>query len=133
MDNKPNMMVTYKRPDGGFTHTQYEQDGIVFAAHTGQMEIEDAKKLVEIFRDFEAKLGGKFLYFLDMKDFKGASTEARKYLNDEVHGENTPYKKFTAAGGSFIVRNLANMYARIVRFPMRHFKTKDEAMTWLKK
>ena len=35
MDDKPNMLFNYKRLDGGFTHTQYEKDGIVYSASTG--------------------------------------------------------------------------------------------------
>ena len=124
--------IEFEISEGQFKHSQHEADGIVFATNTGVMDLDSAHKLVETLRNTHRNSGATYPMLLDVQALDEATVEARKIWTDNLLGKDSPFTKLAVVGGSFWIRTLANMYARIASIPMKLFKTNEEALTWLK-
>ena len=133
MDENTSNHVKIKSDDGKFEYTQYEgEDGIVYAKAVGHQDVGSANKIAELSKEVHRRLGRKFSWALDVSDLEKVEPEARKVMSDNTLAKDSVVENMAIIGANFFIRNLMNMYAKVSKVPVRVFKTKEEAVSWLK-
>jgi hypothetical protein len=127
------VLFEHKSSDGLFSAVCQEQDGVVIAVHSGRLELGTAEELEKKYRDLQNEFDGRFLFFLDMTAVTKVSAEARIHSTRTLIGDNSPFRKWATMSGSFVLRTMVNMHAKIAQVPIKDFKSRDEAIAWLRK
>lgn len=126
-------VLEFVSPDGAFRSKMIAAgDGIVYQISRGYEDIESARRTLEQFHRVFVKKGKRYPACLDIADLEGIAPEARKIWSEFALSADSVFDRIAVHGGSFFVRTLINFYARIARaVPMRFFKSRDEAVSWL--
>jgi len=125
-------LARYQDPGGTFGYALEEEDGIVAVSQWGFMDADAAQRLIAELQRIAAQRGGPFLHMLDMQKMSDVSPEARRLMVAAILAKDSPISRFAPYGGSFALRCMMNLYARIANVPMRVFATRQEAQSWLR-
>jgi hypothetical protein len=124
---------SYSSPDGKYSFSAYVgDDGIAYGTSKGYENEESALGTRAIFIEIHSFLKKPFPLCLDISALEELTPEARKVWSNTALSKDSPLLPVALHGGGFFIRSLMNFYARIARMPVRLFKTKEEAVAWLK-
>jgi hypothetical protein len=107
------------------------EDNIIHAIEVGVMDDRKAMAIKEAYLQVLDIIKGKVHILVDLNKAKKPSAKARKILN-EVH-ESKRVDKVAHFGMHPVARVLASFFMRVSqKKEIRFFKTKEEALNWLK-
>jgi hypothetical protein len=108
------------------------EDGIFRIIHVpgAELTLEDAKESMAAY--LKLNKGKRRPLFIDIKNLKSFTLEARKYYAGEEAARAASASALVV--GSHVSRVLGNFYLGISKpiFPTRIFSSEDEALEWLK-
>lgn len=124
--------VEYVSPDGRYRHEHYlSSDGIVYAVSSGYEDEESARATLAAFQETYAKSGRRFAMCMDVSDLDQITPEARRVWNRFAFCAESVFESVALYGGNLFVGVLLNLYARVASIPVRHTKTRAQAVEWL--
>ena len=107
------------------------EKNIIYVIAVGEVTTELAIAQVEVHNKLEALVDGPVNYLIDLSDGGKSSPEARKIW--EQIGENVKKSKLAFFGLNSVARMLASFVMGISgKSNQRFFKTKAEALRWLR-
>ena len=128
------LIAEYRSNDGKFQWELFETEHLFLVNQTGTMRLEDAKHVRAAYYDLVRRLDKRLLLSMPLQGFESVDAEARKHMGDALLNNNSPFKKVAVFGGSFLMRIMFNLYARISqKVPLRLFAKQEEAEDWLRK
>lgn len=132
MDSSEKELAFFESPDGSY-HVRFwiGEQNILFSEAAGYEDIDSSRKIVDILRHHHQQTGEKLILCLDATNYTGLAPESRKYMRDSLLQRDSFISRFAVIGGNFITRNLFNLYTKVASIPMRLFKTKQQAVSWL--
>ncbi len=108
------------------------EDNIFYITVVGEVDGKTAAEVTEIDNKFKSMVEGKVHVFGDLNKAGKQSVEARKIWKEMTEDDRTG--KVAMYGMHLVARVLASFVMGVSRKKdMRFFKTKEEALTWLKK
>jgi len=108
------------------------EDNIFYITVVGEIDGKTAAEVAEIDNKFKSMVEGKFNVLADLNKGGKQSTEARKIWKEMTEDDRTG--KIAMYGMHPVARVLASFVMGVSRKKdMRFFKTKEEALAWLKK
>ena len=108
------------------------EDNIVYVTVVGEVDGKTATEITEIDNKFKSMVEGKLNVLADLNKGGKQSVEARKIWKEMTEDDRTG--KIAMYGMHPVARVLASFVMGVSRKKdMRFFKTKEEALTWLKK
>lgn len=126
-------VVEVKGSSGKFNASIWEdKEDIVHVKVNGYHDLEGSKKIADEVDVVYREKGKKLFGLLDFTDLEETKPEARKYMAEKFHSEDSVFKSIAIFGCKYFIRTLMNLHARISRTSTRVFKTEDEAIAWLK-
>ncbi len=125
--------VQFGSAGGDFQYSQHQgADGIHYAKFIGYLDGETSLKIYETIQDAYHRAGSKLVYVADVNELADVAPIARINLIEHLLSKDTPLRLLAAFGGSFYIRQLLHLFAKICTFvPIRVFETKDEAGSWV--
>lgn len=124
---------SYSSPDGKYSFEIWVgDDGIAYGNSRGHEDEESALGIQALFFEIHSRLGGKFPMCFDISALDDLAPKARKIWSNTALSKDSPFSLVAVYGGGFFISSLMNFYARIAHMPVRLFRTKEDAVTWLK-
>ena len=107
------------------------EDNIFYITVVGEVDGKTAAEVTEIDNKFKSMVEGKLNVLADLNKGGKQSVEARKIWKEMTEGDRTG--KIAMYGMHPVARVLASFVMGVSRKKdMRFFKTKEEALAWLK-
>ena len=115
----------------GETRLYLGEDNIFYITVVGEVDGKTAAEVTEIDNKFKSMVEGKLNVLADLNKGGKQSVEARKIWKEMTEGDRTG--KIAMYGMHPVARVLASFVMGVSRKKdMRFFKTKEEALAWLK-
>ncbi len=115
----------------GETRLYLGEDNIFYITVVGEVDGKTAAEVTEIDNKFKSMVEGKINVLADLNKGGKQSVEARKIWKKMTEGDRTG--KIAMYGMHPVARVLASFVMGVSRKKdMRFFKTKEEALAWLK-
>ena len=131
-ENEP-YSSSYSSLDGKYSFTIFVgDDGIVYGSSRGHENEECALGIRALFSEVHSHLKKPFPICFDISGLDELTPKARKVWSNTALAQDSPFSLVAVHGGGFFIRSLMNFYARIAHMPVRLFKTKEQAVAWLK-
>jgi hypothetical protein len=124
-----------KEKDGeiriGESRYYFGEDNIIYVTEVGEIDDQKVMAIKEVFPEFLAVANGKVNILVDLNKAKKPSTKARKLFMEIT--EHKSVHKIAHFGMHPVARVLASFIMGVSqKKEMCFFKTKEEALKWLK-
>ena len=120
----------FRSTEDDFRYQQWVEDSVLIGELEGSLEEASAEAIIRLLKIARKSKGQPLRWLIVLSSLASVTPDARRRLTEFLTAESTPVERIAVFGGSFLIRNIFNLFRRISTVPARAFETREEAIRW---